>query len=321
MKTSSPRRAQTFKGPDSAIKSLRLKPPKALSDFQRWFGRAASRPLRAGNATVSRGVDGASLEREANARLNTVNRLSGLARLEVYNRQYWFRLITIMQEEFPCTLHVIGLDDFNRFVIRFLDAHPPTSPYLADMDATFPAFLCRGYRRANREQVLEAAAYDKALSRALDASDAFVTSGAPAVSSRAKAEAQNAVVDPAHMRWVRAPHVTPLWLHWDFAAYRALCRADEELTGTFPLKRKGGRTGFGLQVHRHEGTLYEKPMTRAEFLLLDALATPRTLDALFARVRKNATPPEIRSMERNVSEWFKTWVELGWILTPRPPLQ
>jgi len=286
--------------------SKRLKPPKVLSDFQRWFGLAASRPLLTGNATEPRGVDGASLAREANARLNTVNGLSGLARLEVYNRQYWFRLITIMQEEYPCALHVIGLDDFNRWVIRFLDATPPDSPYLADMDAGFPAFLRRRYRGANKEQVLEAAAYDKALSRAIDATGAEESAG------------RSVPFDPARARWARASHVTPLWLQWDFPAYRALCRADEDLTGRFPLRRRGGRAGYGLLVHRHEGTLYEKPLGRAEFLLLDALATPRTLDAVFRAARKGATPRDLKVMERKVAGWFQEWVELGWILTPRP---
>lgn len=293
----------------------RLKPPRVLEEFQRWFGAATSRPLRplrAGNTPSPRGVhggDGTSLAREANTRLATANGLSGLARLEVYNRQYWFRLITIMQEEYPCTLHVVGLEAFNTWVVRYLSAHPPASPYLADLDAGFPAFLRRRYRAprggASREKVVQAVAYDKACSRAFDAPAVPVEQqdGTPSGAPR----------DPARARWVRAPHVTPVWMHWDFAAYRTLCRADDALTGRFPLKRKGGAGGHGVCLHRHDDVVYEKPITRAEYLLLEALGAPRTLDQVFRAATKGAPPRDRAAMERHVAAWFKSWTELHWI--------
>jgi hypothetical protein len=299
------------------IKAPRLKPPAALVDFQRWLGRAAARPLRAGNATIPQGVEGPSLAREANAKLNTVNGLSGLARLEVYNRQYWFRLITIMQEEYPCTLHVIGLDAFNGWVIRFLDAHPPASPYLADLDVAFPAFLKRRFRTtlhskdaALRDKVLEAARYDKALSRAFDLPGVDDSTQGVGVVDPVGVSRPGAV---AAVKWVRAAHVTPVWMHWDFTSYRALCREDEALTARLPLRRKGGAGGHGVCLHRHDDTIYEKPITRAEYLLLNTLEVPRTLDQMFRAATKAATPRDLKAMERNVGAWFKAWTELGWI--------
>jgi hypothetical protein len=246
-------------------------------------------------------VDGPSLRTEANARLRTVGGMSGLERLEVYNRQYWFRLITVFQEEYPCALHVIGLDAFNSWVIRYLDAHPPASPYLAEMDLGFPAFLRKRYRASNRAQALEAAEYDKAFSRAFDGSD-----GSDALPSGTHGS-------PATTRWRLSPQVTTLWLHWNFTAYRGLCRDDEALTKRIPLRSRGGKDGFGLCVHRHENTLYEKPVSRAEYLLLEALGTPRTLDQVFRAAQKAATSRDLKAMERNVAAWFRDWTELGWV--------
>ncbi|HEX2613243.1 MAG TPA: putative DNA-binding domain-containing protein [Fibrobacteria bacterium] len=278
--------------------SNRAKAPAGLKDFQRWMGRASARPLLAGNATVKRGVDGVSLRAEADKRLRSRNGMSGLERLEVYNRQYWFRLITIMQEEYPCALHVIGLDAFNGWVIKYLDANPPASPYLATLDAGFPAFLRRRYRGKNRERVLEAAAYDKALSRAFDG---------PIGARPPPGEASN-----PKARWMLAAHVTPLWLHWDFASYRTLCREDEALTAKIPLKRTG-KNGQGCVAHRHENTIYEKPVTRAEFLLLDALTKPRALAQVFATAGRGASAREKGEMARNAGAWFREWTELGWV--------
>lgn len=282
--------------------SQKQKPPVGLKDFQRWMGRACARPLLPGNATRATGVDGPSLRAEANARLRMKNGMDGFERLAVYNRQYWFRLITIFQDEYPCCLHVIGLDAFNAWVIRYLEAHPPTSPYLAEMDAGFPEFLRRRYRSPRggpeREAVLEAAAYDRAFSNAFDAPEGSGIGG---------------VVGDA-MRWRLAAHVTPLWQHRDFPAYRARCLEDEALTARIRLKRLGAR-GRGLCIHRHEGTLYEKPVTRAEYLLLDALRVPRTLDEVFRVARRGATDVERRALERGVATWFRAWTELGWLET------
>ena len=283
--------------------------PRALADFQRWFGAATTRPLRTGDRTEPRGIDGPSLETEARRRLRGTRDGGGLEaveRLAVYNRQYWYRLITILQDTYPCCQHVLGLDAFNAWCVRYLTVHPPASPYLSDLDAEFPDFLRRRLARATRAlavsaekrtQALQAAAYDRALSRALDAP------GAAAVPEG---------TDLSAARWMRAAHVTPLWLEWDFPAYRARCLADEAGTARIPL-RKNGRAGRGVCVHRHEAVLYEKTVSRAEFLLLDALAKPRSLDAVFRAALRGATPRERAAMERNVAEWFRTWVELGWI--------
>ncbi len=307
----------------------RLKPPAELADFQRWFGTEVSRPLRArssSHATRAFAPE-ASDARESQARLRGVNGLDGHARLDIYNRQYWYRLVTILQDEYPCAVHLLGLEAFNGWAVRYLMAHPPASPYLADMDAGFPAFVGRRLRASRgttapkalqgaewRAAVREALAYDKALSRAIDAPDGH---DAPGTAARGGA-ASAAGLASAH--WHRAAHVTPLWLQWDFAAYRAACRADEALTGRIPLRRKGrsrgdhgGPRGHGVCLHRHEGTVYEKPLSRAEFLVLDALGTPRTLARVFHFAARGATPRDLRAMERDVPAWFKAWTERRWL--------
>jgi hypothetical protein len=265
------------------------KPPAELADFQGWFARASSRPLLPGNATRPRGIRGASLRREAGDRLQSHNGLSGLERLEVYNRQYWFRLITCMQEDFTCAVHVMGLDVFNHWVIRFLHAHPAVSPYLADLDRKFPAYLEKKYQARNRGALLEAVAYDKAFARAFEGA-----AGTPPVAGRVSL----------------APHATVLALSRDFTAYRKLCAADEALTGRFPLRTRRYR----VCLYRHDNVLYEKLLSPAEWLVLGALqknaARPRTLAQLFRALEKEP-PRALRAVERGLPEWFRDWTELG----------
>lgn len=310
------------------MKAARVKPPAELVGFQKWFGGEASRPLReepARGPHLRSARAGAKRAREADARLRTAQGLSGFERLNVYNRQYWFRLVSILQEEYPCAVHLLGLDAFNTWAVKYVHAHPPASPYLADLDAAFPAFVGRRLRAGHgvtaprslrgaawRAAVREALAYDQALSRAMDAADGL-PGGGPA-GGRSPGAPDSAVL--ASSTWRRAAYVTPLWLHWDFPAYRALCRADESLSERFPLARTG-RAGRGVCLHRHDGTVYEKPLSRAEFLVLDALAVPRTLDQVFRTAARRATPRDLTAMERGVGSWFRAWTERGWIRTAR----
>lgn len=219
--------------------------------------------------------------------------MSGLERLEVYNRQYWFRLITCMQEDYTCALHVMGLDHFNHWVIRFLDAHPTPSPYLTDLDRKFPVYLEKKYHARNRAAVLEAVAYDKAFARAFEAPD-----GVPPVLATALTSKQKLGL---------APHVSLLALTRDFSAYRKLCLGDEALTAQFPLRARR----HAVCLYRRENVLYEKLLSPAEWLLLSTLQKPRTLAQLFRALEKEATPRALKAVERGLAAWFRDWTELG----------
>jgi hypothetical protein len=48
------------------------------------------------------------------------------ARLGAYRLQYWFRLITLLQKDFPLVGHILGWEDFNPLAAGYLREHPPT---------------------------------------------------------------------------------------------------------------------------------------------------------------------------------------------------
>ena len=78
-------------------------------------------------------------------------------RLAIYNQQYWFRLITTFQEEYPLTLAFCGLDEFNGLVMSYLDEYPSQSPYLRYLSQNFVAWL---ERQAVDLRVVEVAKLD-----------------------------------------------------------------------------------------------------------------------------------------------------------------
>lgn len=266
----------------------------SLDDLQAWFGRAISRPLPEewqGNPLARAAPE---LAEAGDALIHGRGGLGGFARVGVYNQQYWFRLISIMQEEYPCAVHLLGLKPFNAWAVRYLSAHPPDSPYLARLDAEWPAFLDREYAGADRDAVLQAVAVDRAFSRAVDAPEGLPLSGAGG----------DLMAAPLRL----APHASVLDLGWDFPAYRALCLADGSLERRIPLE-PGPRW---LAVWRGEDLgLWQQALPAAAGKVLAELRRPATLEEAFARLEGRLDAEEQAALEAGLAGWFAEWTRAG----------
>src|SRR5690606_28304656 len=132
-----------------------------------------------------------------------------------------------------CVLHLMGLNAFNAWAVRYLEAHPPSSPYLADLDTAFPLFLETRFHGDGRTAVAQAAAYERAVSRAFDAPDGEALDS---LAAPGRSDPGALLAAPLCL----APHVTLLRVDFDFAEYRARCQADESLEATLaPLSLPG----------------------------------------------------------------------------------
>ena len=70
-----------------------------------------------------------------------MTRLTSFERLEIYNRQYWFRVIAAVSEDFPALAAVLGREKFDRLVLAYLKENPSTSFSLRNLGARLPAWL------------------------------------------------------------------------------------------------------------------------------------------------------------------------------------
>ena len=61
------------------------------------------------------------------------DRLTSLERIEIYNKQYWFRLIDCLYDDYPGLLGVLGKRRFNAMGRAYLEAHPSRSYTLRNL--------------------------------------------------------------------------------------------------------------------------------------------------------------------------------------------
>jgi hypothetical protein len=194
-----------------------------LADFQRRFGAALRTPLDAKSGTLRAQPQrypaqlvGAVLEAGSGAR----------QRLAVYNRQYWFRLLTVMQTSWPLTARLLGMFYFNLYAQHFLQQTPPTHYDLRFVTLGFEAYLAssiqtelihRGPKDVPlpKRALLEAATLDAAFARV------FHAPAEPRFD-----HAQLAAADIADKRLVNSAAYARVDEHWPLLSLRQALRDD-----------------------------------------------------------------------------------------------
>lgn len=88
--------------------------------------------------------------------------LGAAERLAVYNRQYWFRLFSVMQSEYRLTARLLGAWSFNELAASFLEANPPRERDLGCAGDGFVAFLDSAVPLEGSRAVRQAARIDDA---------------------------------------------------------------------------------------------------------------------------------------------------------------
>src|ERR1700691_137804 len=91
-----------------------------LMQLQRTMARAVMQPLTSSERMQRRAPDGGPMKRYASRFIKPNDRLTSFERLEIYNRQYWFRVLTAISEDFPGLHAVLGERLFDAMAKAYL---------------------------------------------------------------------------------------------------------------------------------------------------------------------------------------------------------
>lgn len=128
-----------------------------LGELQRRFGGVLRAPLAAHGGEL--GPDPTRYPSGACDDVLPTPKLTAAARLGIYQRQYWMRLLKVMQEQYPLTTRLLGASSFNQHAMRFLQACPPASHDLGRSVEGFDGFL---ERESSAPSLVQAARIDAA---------------------------------------------------------------------------------------------------------------------------------------------------------------
>ncbi len=126
----------------------------SLAELQREMAAAVMMPLIADEGMRAVAPDGRPMDAVAASFIAPNSRLSAFERLEIYNRQYWFRVLDSLAEDFRALRSVVGSHAFEALSIAYLAAHPSRSFSMRNLGSKLAEWLARNSQFAGRRQRL-----------------------------------------------------------------------------------------------------------------------------------------------------------------------
>jgi hypothetical protein len=290
-----------------------------LMQLQRTMARAVMQPLTSSERMQRRAPDGGPMKRYASRFIKPNDRLTSFERLEIYNRQYWFRVLAALGEDFPGLRVVLGQRRFDAMAQAYLIANPSRSFTLRNLGSSMESWLRKNPKWAGTNQNL---ALDIVRLEWADI-EAFDGMAEPAL----RPEDLSRASGPG-LKVSLQPYVRLLSFRYPVDDLLLEVRKEDDDTdiasNTFAEHRKRKRVRavaklkpapIFLAVHRIDYSVYFRRLDQEEFAILTALRQGKTLSAaVVSAFRKSTVAPEERPAK--VQTWFQTWSTLGWFCRP-----
>jgi hypothetical protein len=290
----------------------------SLLELQKRMAAAVMEPLTRNETTRKTRRDGVGMEREAAAFVKPNDSLTSLERLEIYNRQYWFRLYSSFEEDFPGLLAVLGRKQFERLMQAYLDSCPSTAFTLRDLGSRLHSFLAKHEKLTVPKSRLaqDVVRLEWAHIEAYDA--ATIPPPAP--------EFFAAITDETVLRL--QPCIRLLDLSYPADELLIAVRQDAGSNDTssnnatatrkIPAVRRVAQlvpAPIWLAVHRQEFTVYYKRLQPEEYRMLTAIQSGAALGEVFAAAFSDSEMDEA-AQAAYLQECFQQWAVLGWLCAP-----
>jgi hypothetical protein len=272
---------------------------------------AIMRPLASGNRMQK------ASDSVAKAIIKPNDRLTSFERLEIYNRQYWFRILDCFYDDYPGLRAVIGQRKFDRLARVYLTKYPSASFSLRNLGSRLEKFLRAEPKWIPRK--LSGLALDMA--RIEWANIVAFDEGAKPVVHVDELLGR----EPATVRLALQPYITLLDVQYPVDdLLLAAKRGDERLRGEasnaveihdrhtarLNIRRLKPNQQY-IAVHRMNCSVYYKPLTRQQYEVLGALHRGATLEkacAVLLKRRRN----DVKTIAADVQKWFQEWSSFGW---------
>lgn len=272
-------------------------------------------PLTAGGDMRPRWRDGRAMKKVASGFIKPNDRLTSFERLEIYNRQYWYRIKDCFFEDYPGLQAILGEEKFERMALAYLKECPSESFTLRNLGGRLVKFL---EANPHRLRPLEKPALDMARLEWAHIV-AFDNEAKPRLDVDSLLGA-----DPERVRLALQPHLTLLQLGYELDDFLIKLKHGDGLRNEASnamaqrrtkqqrrLKRHQRPKTIFVAVHRHEDSVYYKRLQPGQFRLLSAFQNGATLAEAFEMLAEFS-----ESDVTQIKNWFETWAALGWFCRP-----
>ncbi len=285
-----------------------------LLEIQRRVAAAIMHPLTQQEKMLRKRGDGTFNKTEADDLIKPNDRLSSFERLEIYNRQYWFRLYSSFEEDFPGLMAVIGRKKFDALTRAYLTDFPSSSFSLRNLGSHLEEWLNAHveYIEPRRNLALDMVRLEWAHIEVFDsASDALIDADD-------LAEIHDGSL--LHLQ----PYLRVLEVRYPvddlIIELRSESGSSDASSNNATIARKRKRAHhvaamepeeIYLALHRYENSVYYKRLSKEDYRLLGALMAGEPIGkAIETAFEDSAIPEDERAQFLQTA--FQTWSSLGW---------
>ena len=291
-----------------------------LEQLQRAVFDVVRQPLTEDERMREQTLDGRSTKAIAEEIVKPNDRLTSVERLEIYNRVYWFRLLSSLADDFPGLREVIGQEAFDKVLLGYLTEMPSVSYTLRDLGSRLEAWLREHPEliSSNERMALDMVRLEWADIEAFDAAEYPILS---------QTELAGLGEDPVfHLQ----PYLQLLDLAYPVDQLLLKLRETEEPetdissnvvmmnhSDSAPRKRlplPKIKKVF-LAVHRQENIVYFKRLKPEGFALLRAIQEGQPLSQAI-ETSVNWSGKKLERVMEQLHDWFANWSQLGWFCRP-----
>ena len=274
-----------------------------LDQIQRTMFKAVRQPLTPGDSMRPKSLDGHSMTDVADSIIKPNSRLTSFERLEIYNRQYWFRLISSLADDFDGLRAILGEKQFQKLVIEYLNDHPSTSFTLRNLGSKLEQWLPAHleYVKGVEDLALDIVKLGWAEVEAFDGE------------SRPKVNVEDLAKLGEDPTLSLQPYIRLLEL--EYPVHSFVLRIRERTRNSDTIRRTSARflpqpRKTYIAVHRLDNSVYFKELDREAFAMLSAFQEGTTVShAIEAADWSSYSEDEVGI---KIRDYFANWASLGW---------
>lgn len=280
-----------------------LRAPTYLKEAQQWMASIIVRPIDMQNNMHPISPTGNRMEEEAMHYIAPSWSLKPHQRIELYNQQYWWRLLNVLHDMFPLVVRLFGYADFNQTIgFPYLVKYPPKHWSLNALGENFCRWVLEEYPHDDRQLIYDAAAIDWGYDRS------FIAAALPPLSIKEGCDLSSI----ATSKFFLQP-----WLFFFEFSYDLFKFRDELLEHTpdawidmdFPPLDKG-KKHFAL-CRAPSGHIIWSEISEGEFLLLNRFKKGASITDACKWLEKQNSEIVQQALEQ-IQMWFHQWVARGW---------
>lgn len=286
--------------------------PYTLKSTQEWFASIIANRMNEDSTIHSIAPDGMLIAEEAARYVVPSSSLPPHLRMQIYNQQYWWRLLKTLHENFPLVTRLFGYHAFNETIgIPYLLKYPPNHWSLTLLGERLSKWIAEEYHAPDKPLIQNAAQLDWAFMAS------FIAPLFPALNV-GHLDQGNLEQLLSYTFYLQS-HIFLFKWDYDLLAFREIFLqhdVDYWTENNFPSLPKGKTYHFVL-YRSTKNYINWKEVSFAEYLLLETFKQGSSMEAACEIIERQESAIYEQAAQ-HLQKWLQDWVSRGWLILEKP---